>query len=272
MTVFFYCFREREQALDIFEMVSGERMTTRYFRPAAAGDDIPAGLRAPVRAFLADMPKRIDEYEAPADQATRSGWSAPRASACCRPGSADRAGRHRPDAARLAASTTTCARRMPYCGYEHYDFEVPVGTNGDAYDRYLVRMLEMRESLRIIEQALDAAARGAGRSPTTARSCCRRAHGAGDLDGGADPPLQARDRGLHAPRGRGLRARSSRRAASSASTSSPTAGRKPLPLPRARASPSSTSRRCRPMAATAYLADLIAMIGSLDIVLGEVDR
>ena len=110
---------------------------------------------------------------------------------------------------RAAGKPWDLRKAMPYSSYEHFDFKVPVGTVGDNYDRYRVRMAEMRESLKIVEQALDGLPEGPyitdepqGRAAAAPR--------ARDLDGGADPPLQARHRGLPGAAGRGLRARSSR--------------------------------------------------------------
>ena len=114
-------------------------------------------------------------------------------------------------------------KAAPYSSYDHFDFKIPVGTVGDNYDRYRVRMAEMqRVASKIIEQALDGLPEGAvhHREPQVRAAAAARA---GDLDGGADPPLQARHRGLPRAAGRGLLPDRVARAASSAASCAPTA-------------------------------------------------
>ncbi len=152
-SVFLYCFREREIILDIFEMCSGARMMTSFIRPGGLWRDVPDGFEEAVRNFLQYMPKRINQYEAlltnnplyidrtkmigpiSGEEALRWGLSGP--------------------PLRAAGVGWDLRKFNPYSGYEQYDFEVPTGTNGDVYDRYIVRIQEMRQSLRIVEQALD---------------------------------------------------------------------------------------------------------------------
>ncbi|MGH2458533.1 MAG: NADH dehydrogenase (quinone) subunit D [Chloroflexota bacterium] len=153
MSVFLYCFREREWILDIFEMCSGQRMMTSYIRPGGLAMDLPAGFEEAVRAILELMPARIDEYEAlltrneiwldrtvgigvlPLDEAIRICVTGP--------------------ALRASGGDFDLRRDKPYCGYEEYDFKVIVGAKGDVYERYLVKVREMRETLKIIRQGLD---------------------------------------------------------------------------------------------------------------------
>ncbi len=153
MSVFLYCFREREYILDIFEMVAGQRMMVSYFRPGGLWRDVPEEFEPAVRKFLDFFPAKIADYEALLDQnpiflgrtkdigtvshddAIAWGLSGP----CMRGSGVDWDNR----------------RDMPYLGYETYDFEVPVEKEGDIYARYRVRMRELRESMRIIRQALD---------------------------------------------------------------------------------------------------------------------
>jgi NADH-quinone oxidoreductase subunit D len=162
MSVFLYCFREREIILDIFEMCSGARMMTSYIRPGGLWRDVPPEFEPAVRDFLVYMPKRIQQYEdmltnnplyidrtrgisaITADQALEWGLSGP--------------------VARAAGVDWDLRKSNPYSGYEQYEFEVPLGSNGDVYDRYIVRIEEMRQSLHIIEQALDRLPGGAFRS------------------------------------------------------------------------------------------------------------
>jgi NADH-quinone oxidoreductase subunit D len=152
MSTFLYCFREREMILDILEMCSGQRMMTTYFRPGGLWRDVPVEFEAAVRNVLKIMPKRIDQYESLLttnplfiDRTVGIGKiSAEDALAWGLTGGTLRASGPNHDYRKFA----------PYSGYEQYDFEVPLETAGDCYARYLVRVEEMRQSLRIIEQAL----------------------------------------------------------------------------------------------------------------------
>ncbi len=153
MSMFLYCFREREIILDIFEMCSGQRMMTSYIRPGGIWRDLPAGFEQAVRQFLKMFPRRIQQYESlltknplfvdrtkqigvlTAAQAIPLGVTGPML--------------------RAAGVGLDLRKAKPYSGYEQYDFEVPTATGGDNYDRYLVRVEEMRQSLRIVEQALN---------------------------------------------------------------------------------------------------------------------
>ncbi len=157
-SVFMYCFRDREQILDIFEMVSGQRMMHGYFRIGGLQWDLPEGFVPRVRAFLEEFPRRLDEYEAlltdnliwrkrtegvavlSADDAVRYGCTGP--------------------VLRGSGIAYDVRKAFPYGGYDEYAFDVPVGSRGDAFDRYRVRMEEMRQSRRIILQALDRLAPG----------------------------------------------------------------------------------------------------------------
>jgi NADH-quinone oxidoreductase subunit D len=153
MSVFLYAFREREQILDIFELVSGARMMTSYFRIGGLAYDLPSDFIPTVEQFLAIMPSRIDEYE---DLLTANPLWLERT-----------VGVGVIDAQSAIALGLTGAnlratgvaydvrKAMPYSGYETYSFEIPVGKNGDIYDRYRVRIAEMRQSVRIIQQATE---------------------------------------------------------------------------------------------------------------------
>jgi NADH-quinone oxidoreductase subunit D len=152
-TVFLYCWREREQILSINELVSGVRMMTSYFRIGGLAADVPAEFAERVEAFARAMPGRVDEYElllsrnpifmdrtrgigtVSREEAIKYGMSGP----CLR-------GSGIPFDIRVA---------YPYCGYEQYQFDVPFSNEGDVYARYMVRVQEMRESVRIIRQGLE---------------------------------------------------------------------------------------------------------------------
>ncbi len=151
MSVFLYAFREREKILDIFELVSGARMMTSYFRVGGLAYDLTADFLPTVQYFLDEISGHIDEYEA---LLTNNPLWLERAIGV---GviNGDDAIAYGLSGANLRASGVPwdVRKMMPYSGYETYDFEVPIGKNGDNYDRYLVRMSEMRQSLRIARQA-----------------------------------------------------------------------------------------------------------------------
>jgi NADH-quinone oxidoreductase subunit D len=153
MSVFLYCFRERERIIDLYEMVSGQRMMSSYIRVGGLLADLPPGFEDQVRAFLDDFPSRVDEYEELLTNNTL--W---------RQRTQGVGVLKREDAINFGASGPTLRasgvpwdvrKSHPYSGYEQYDFQISQGKNGDVYDRYLCRMFEMRESVKISRQALD---------------------------------------------------------------------------------------------------------------------
>jgi NADH-quinone oxidoreductase subunit D len=153
MTAFFYTFRERELISDIFEMISGARMTVSYLRIGGLMRPLPDGFEEKVESVLKKLPPMIDEYETLLTgneifKARTVGVGVISAE----------------DAINLALSGPTLrgsgvswdARKAePYSGYDKFDFDVPVGKNGDVYDRYRCRVAEMRESVKIASQALN---------------------------------------------------------------------------------------------------------------------
>jgi NADH-quinone oxidoreductase subunit D len=162
MSVFLYCFREREIILDIFEMCSGARMMTSYFRPGGLWRDIPAGFEDAVLDFLRTFPDRIRQYEA---LLTRNPIYLDRTKNIGRISAEDalRWGLTGPNL-RASGVDFDLRKAQPYSGYERYEFEVPICVDGAVYDRYIVRIAEMRQSIRIIQQALDNLPEGSVRS------------------------------------------------------------------------------------------------------------
>jgi NADH-quinone oxidoreductase subunit D len=153
MSVFLYTMREREIILDIFEMISGARMMTTYIRPGGLWRDVPVEFEAAVRKFLAIMPGRIAEYEAllnnnPLFLDRTTGIGVISKEDCIHWGVTG-------PIARGSGLAVDVRKDRPYSGYENYEFDVPVRSDGDVLARYFVRMEEMRQSLRIIEQALN---------------------------------------------------------------------------------------------------------------------
>ena len=162
MSVFLYCFREREIILDIFELVSGQRMMVTYFRPGGVWRDVPVEFEAAVRNFIKIFPKRIDEYEA---LLTKNPLWLDRMVGIGKLDAAT-ALQYGVTGPMLRASGVNWDLRKirPYAGYEQYDFNVPIETKGDTYARYIVRVQELRESLKIVEQALNKLPMGPVRS------------------------------------------------------------------------------------------------------------
>ena len=153
MSMFWYCFRERETILDLFEMSSGQRMHTRYFQIGGVFEDIPLGLRAKLQQFLDDMPTRADQY---ADLLAKNEilLSRLRDTGIVDEQTLLGLGVTGP-LLRAAGNPWDLRKAQPYCSYEDFEFKIPVGTVGDNYDRFRVRHAELYESTKIIQQALD---------------------------------------------------------------------------------------------------------------------
>jgi NADH-quinone oxidoreductase subunit D len=153
MSMLWWALRERDGFLDLFEMSSGQRLHTRYFQVGGVMEDIPPGWEDKCRQIIGGMPARIDQYEALLDE--NEIWlQRMKNTGIVSKEDLLSLGVTGP-LLRAAGHPWDLRKAIPYCGYEQYDFNVPVGTVGDNYDRYRVRLEEMRESLRIVEQALD---------------------------------------------------------------------------------------------------------------------
>jgi NADH-quinone oxidoreductase subunit D len=153
LTVFLYCFREREEVLRMFEMVSGQRMMTSYFRVGGIALEPPLGFFDRVRDFAGYFPERIDQYE---NLLTGNPIWTMRTKGVARMTAED--------AIALGATGPTLRgsgvdidlrRDMPYSSYEKFQFKVPVSQEGDVFARYMCRVQELRESTNIVRQALD---------------------------------------------------------------------------------------------------------------------
>jgi NADH-quinone oxidoreductase subunit D len=153
MSMFWYCFRERETILDLFEYSTGARMHTRYFQVGGVADDIPLGWAEKVRAFADAMPGRVDQYGA---LLNKNEILLQRLRGVCPLGEQEllELGVTGP-LLRASGNPWDLRKAMPYCSYEDFDFRIPVGVDGDNYDRFAVRMQEMKESTAIIVQALE---------------------------------------------------------------------------------------------------------------------
>ncbi len=153
MTVFLYCFREREEVLRLFEMVSGQRMMTSYFRVGGVSLEPPLGFFDRVRDFAGYFPEKVDEYE---NLLTGNPIWGMRTKGVARMSAED--------AIALGATGPTLRgsgvdfdlrRDMPYSSYDKFQFKVPVSQEGDVFARYMCRVQELRESIGIVRQALD---------------------------------------------------------------------------------------------------------------------
>jgi NADH-quinone oxidoreductase subunit D len=162
MTVFLYCFREREDVLRLFEAVSGQRMMTSYFRIGGVSMEPPLGWFDRAKKFLTRFPSNIDEYE---NLLTNNPiWvertkgvayiSAEDAIALCATG----------PTLRGSGVDVDLRRDLPYTGYENFKFNVPVSKVGDVYARYMVRVAELRESQKISMQALEGMPEGSSKA------------------------------------------------------------------------------------------------------------
>lgn len=267
VTPFWYGFREREMILDLFEGLSGARLMTSHIRIGGLALDILPGWADKLREFLRIFPSRVDDYEAlltnnriwvqrtqgvgilSAEDAISFGAVGP--------------------ILRASGVKHDLRKAEPYSLYERFDFEVPVGTNGDVYDRYRVRVQEMRQSHRIITQALDGLPEGDFKIRDWRYTLPTREELKSSMEAliyhfkfvteGFQAPVGEVYRPIEGPKGEiGFYIVSD-------------GSRKPW---RVRVRPPSfiNLQTLPAMAEGRLVADLVAMIGSIDIVLGEVDR
>ncbi len=153
ISMFWYCFREREKVLDLFEMSTGQRMHTRYVQVGGVIEDVPRGYAEKLRGFLAEMPSRVDQY---GDLLNRNEIVLKRLRGTC-PLDAEKLlalGVTGP-LLRAAGNPWDLRKADPYSSYDDFQFKIPVGTVGDNYDRFAVRLAEMYESVKIVSQALE---------------------------------------------------------------------------------------------------------------------
>ncbi|HBL31907.1 MAG TPA: NADH-quinone oxidoreductase subunit D [Acidobacteria bacterium] len=243
MTPFFYTFREREILLDLFEDYCGARLTLNCMRPGGLPYDLPVGWTGRCAALMADLPGKLDEYEElltnnriwkkrtvgigvlPPEVAIDYGVTGPML--------------------RGSGVRWDLRKALPYDGYDEVEFEVPIGRNGDTYDRYIVRMIEMRQSVRIINQCLEKLPEG----PIMAKR-------PRVMKAGKDAEIY---HGIEGPKGEiGFYI---------------VGDGTPNPYRCHVRPPSFINLQSLPeLCKGALIADLVALIGTTDIVLGEVDR
>jgi NADH-quinone oxidoreductase subunit D len=267
LTPFVYAWREREKILDINELVSGVRMHTSFIRVGGLMADVPAEFYGMVEEVVKTFPHHIDEYETlitgnPIFRERTQGLGVLSAEDAINYGVTG-------PTLRGSGVPYDLRKAQPYSSYDHFDFDVPIGRRGDIYDRYLVRMREMRESLRIIDQAM------AGLPEGPVNSTDRRV---------ALPPrneintsmeslirhFKLVTEGFRVPKGTVYQAVESPRGELGFLLVSDGSNRPYRCKVRA---PSFSNLSALPhMAVGELLSDLVAIIGSIDIVLGDVDR
>ena len=267
MSVFLYCFREREMILDVFEELSGVRMMTSYICPGGLQADLTPAFDAKVRAFTSIFPDRLQEYH---DLLTNNQlWMERTKSVAVL--SAEEAIAYGASGPVLRGSNVVwdIRKALPYSGYEQFDFDIPVGTNGDVYDRYLVRMLEMEQSLKIVNQALEGMPAGAYRVSNPKVAPPPKWQITGSMEA-LIHHFKLFTEGYRPPKGEVfVRTESPKGELDFYIVSDGTA--KPYRM-HVRA-PSFANLEALPlMIEGCFLADVVAAIGSIDIVLGEVDR
>jgi len=267
MSVFLYCFREREFVMDIIEMCGGQRMMATFLRPGGLWRDVPEGFEDAVRQFIDIFPARIDQYEA---LLTKNPLFIERTVEIGVLSKEDALGWGVTGPILRASGVAHDLRKsQPYSGYDQFDFEVPTNTAGDTYARYLVRIEEMRQSVKIVQQAIDNLPDGPVRSDNRKFVPPPRSELGTSMEAvihhfklwteGFLPPKGTVYNAVESPRGElGVYLESD-------------GGPKPY-----RAywrTPSFANLQVLPMMAKGhFVADLVAIIGTIDIVLGDVDR
>lgn len=267
MTVFLYAFREREVVMETYELISGARMTSNFFRAGGLSQDVPEEFVKKVSDFIDSMPGNIDTYEGllttnpiwlkrtigngviSAENAIDIGITGP--------------------ALRGSGVDWDARRDAPYAGYENYQFQVPVGEKCDTFDRYKVRLIEMRESCKIVRQALDKLKPG----PVLAdcpQVCYPPKESVYNSIEGLIHHFKIASEGYPVPEGevyQGIEAPKGELGFYIVSDG----GNKPE---RMRIRPPSfvNLQAIEQMSLGSMIADLVAVIGTLDIVLGEIDR
>lgn len=267
MTVFFYTWRERDQVLNLKEMLSGVRMMTSWICPGGLRGDVPEGWVARAQKFIDNFPRKIDEYDKlltknpiwierltgigiiSPDDAIAMGMSGP--------------------SLRGSGVAWDLRKSNPYCGYEEFEFDIPTGSTGDVYDRYLCRLEEMRQSVRILNQALKNIPSGAVMTSDRKVAPPPRA----ELDTSMESLIhhfKLFTEGYHPPVGEAYAACKSARGEKGYYVYSDGSS---IPYRVKINGPSLKNLQALPlMAKGRMIADVVAMIGSIDIVLGDIDH
>ena len=267
MSMFLYCFREREEILRIFEMVSGQRMMTSYFRVGGLALEPPLGWLDRVKKILDTFPERVDEYE---DLLTKNPIWLRRTQGVGTISAADgiAVGLSGPSL-RGSGVDWDLRKKQPYSSYDKFDFNVPTRSEGDVYARYLVRVAEIRESLKIVRQAMEGMPEGPIKANAPHIVLPDRESMKTSIEAliyhfkivteGFHPPVGEVYQAIESPRGElGIYM---------VSDGSP----KPFRC-HVRAPSFANLQALAKMMEGRLIADAVACIGSIDVVLGEIDR
>jgi NADH-quinone oxidoreductase subunit D len=267
ISMFWYCFRERETILDLFEMSSGQRMHTRYIQVGGVIEDIPRGFVAKVKQFCKEMPTRADQY---ADMLEKNQIVLGRLRGTC-PMPAEellKIGVTGP-LLRAAGNPWDLRKAAPYSSYDRFDFKIPVGTVGDNYDRYRVRHAEIYESVKIIEQAIDGLPEGPFITPDRKVALPPRHELATSMEA-LIHHFKLVTEGFRVPPGEAYHAIEGPRGELGCFVRADGSGK---PARVHMRDPSFTHLQAlAPMVKDAYLADMIATLAMLDPILGGIDR
>jgi NADH-quinone oxidoreductase subunit D len=267
MTVFLYCFREREEILKIFEMASGQRMMTSYFRVGGLALEPPLGLLERIGKFAAMFPAKIDEYES---LLTKNAIWVGRTRGIGYMSAADAVawGVTGP-CLRAVGLPLDLRKNAPYCDYDKFQFEVPTRTAGDVFARYQVRVAEMRESVKIIRQAIDGMPEGPWKADAPGITLPDRDQMKFSIES-LIYHFKIVTEGFNVPAGEAYQAIESPRGQMGYYIVSDGG---PKPYRCHMRAPSFANLQALPkMIEGRLLADVVAIIGSIDIVLGDVDR
>jgi NADH-quinone oxidoreductase subunit D len=266
-SVLFYCFRERERIMAIHEMIAGQRMMTSYIRPGGVWRDVPAGFEDAVRDFINYLPARLDEYE---DLLTNNPiWLDRTKGIGVIDGPTALAWGLTGPSLRGSGVNFDLRKAQPYSGYEQYDFNVPLAYNGDVYDRYLVRMQEFRESLKIVAQVLKKLPKGPVMTSNRKVAPPPRSELGHSMEA-VIHHFKLWTEGFNAPKGQVYVAVESPRGELGVFLAG---NGGPRPQRVYWRTPSFVNLQpLNVMSANHFVADVVGIIGSIDIVLGDVDR
>jgi NADH-quinone oxidoreductase subunit D len=266
-SLLFYTFRERESIMDIFEMISGQRMMTSYICPGGVWRDVPAGFEEAVRTFINNLPAKLKEYDALL--LNNPIWLDRTKNIGVIDGQTALAWGITGPALRGSGVAYDIRKAMPYCGYDQYEFEIPVGKNGDVYDRYLVRREEFRQSLHIVDQALRRLPVGPVMTSDRKVAPPRRSELGTSMEA-VIHHFKLYTEGFSAPAGQVYVATESPRGELGVYL---VGNGGPRPHRIHWRTPSFVNLQALPvMAKYHYIADVVGIIGSIDIVLGDTDR
>ena len=267
--MFWYGCRDRDLILDLFEMSSGQRMHTRYFQVGGVIEDIPAGFEPRCARSPSRCPTRVDQYLGADRPRTRSCSHRLRGVAAVDEETLLGLGVTGP-LLRAAGNPWDLRKAAPYSSYENFDFKIPVGTIGDNYDRYRVRMAEMRSRSKIIDAGARRPARGRRTSPTNRKYALPPRHELATSMEALIHHFKLVTEGFRVPPGEAYYPIESPRGELGCFVRSDGSSK---PARVHMRDPSFVNLQAfKPMVQDLYIADLIATLAMLDPILGGIDR